>query len=188
MGEKLVKGIILKSRLDFLEATYGPDALESILPHLKGKAKEVFSEPKKIRATSWYDFDINIEVDKVICEVLANGDTDIFRRLGAFTNQFQTTSASKHAYHDPWKYLALHVGVLPRFWKPGRAELVKVNDGEAVIRVYDLKSNRDYCLTNLGFFQTGLELSGARNVVAEETMCTGDPGPHCEYRFTFEWP
>jgi hypothetical protein len=188
MAKQFVKGILLKSRLDFLERNFGADAIERLLPHLKGEAKELFSDTKKIRATSWYDFEINKELDETIRRVLVKGDAGVFWRMGAFTNEFQTVSSSRHAYHDPWKYLAVHISVLPRFWKPGRAELIRVDDGEAIIRIHDLRSTRHYCLTNLGFFHTGLEMAGATEVEVVETQCTEDPKvQYCEYRLRFKW-
>jgi len=187
MAGQKVKGIILKSRIDFLERIYGPTALDKLLPHLKGRTKEVFSDPRKIRATGWYDFEINLEFDDAIFEVLANRDETVFWKMGAFTNDFQTTDSSKHAYKDPWKYLVLHVGIWPRFWKPGRAELIKVSEEEALIHIHEMRGTRRYCQTNIGFFHSGLELAGAREVSVIETQCAEDPKVrYCEYRITFK--
>lgn len=188
MEGQLVKGIILKSRVEYIEKVFGTDALDKMLPCLEGKTKAVFSDPQRIRATSWYDFSINLEFDEAMCKVLADGDTGIFWKMGGFTNEFQASDMSRHAYNDPWKYLTLHVGVWPRFWRPGRAELTKVNDGEALITIYDMRSTRNYCQTNIGFFHTGLELAGAKDVEVVETQCTEDPEvEHCEYRCRFKW-
>jgi hypothetical protein len=186
MPGQTIKGIILKSRLEFLENHYGDGYLDKLLPHLTGEARTLMSNPKKIRATSWYDIKINFQIDNVIRDVFANGDNKIFWKMGSFTNDFKTDDTGRHAYKDPWKFLVLHTGVMPRFWKPGRAELIRVNDNEAIIRFHVTESTRGYCLTNLGFFKSGLEISGAKDVEATETQCVGEGAEYCEYRFRFK--
>jgi hypothetical protein len=91
-------------------------------------------------------------------------------------------------FKSPWKWLKFHTIAFPRFYEPGRLEVIKLNEGECLMRFHDIRNDRHNCLTNIGFTKKGLEMCGAQDVSVVETKCRSDPGSRfCEFRITFRW-
>jgi hypothetical protein len=191
VAEQRIKGMILKGRLQFLEKTFGPASLLKVLAFLKGKTRDVMSDPKNIRATGWYEFTINTELDKAIFKAFGNGDEKLYKQMGGFSNEFQDSVSSLEYFSSPWKYLRMQANSFPRFWDPGRLELIEVKtsgDCEAIYRFHDVRSTRENCLTNIGFVEKGLQMCGAKDIKVWETQCTEDlKVPYCEFHMTFKW-
>lgn len=188
MAVQKMKGTILKSRVDFMKDRFGPGALDRILPKLRGPTKEVMSRPDRIRATGWYDFSVNRELDEAICQVLAGGDTSVYQEMGAFSNKFQGDRSTVDIYTNPWKFLEMHCLLFPRFWKPGRMELIRVGEGEAYVRFHEVRSTWANCQTNMGFIKRGLNMCGAEEVKVEETQCNENRKyDYCEFHITFRF-
>ena len=187
MPEMLIKGITLKSRVEFIIHEYGEGGLQKLVESLEGMTKDLFSDTKKIRATSWYDFKIQVDVDTAIYKVLADGDGDVYLRMGAFTADFQEDNLSIPEYKDPWKFLQLQGVIFGRYFKPGRMELKRVGPTEVCVRIHEFRSSHENCMTNIGFFMKSLENMGLKNVLVEETQCSEDPDmAYCEYRVKWE--
>lgn len=183
----MIKGITLKSRLDFIENNYGKDALQRILPGLSDLARALFSDPRKIRATSWYDFGIQIEVDRAVRDHLADGDEEIFKKMGAWSAEFQREHSTPSDQNDPWKFLQLQAVIFGRYFKPGRMELVRASSSEGYMRLHEFRSARENCDSNLGFLKKHLEIFGLEGVEVTEIQCTEDPKVrYCEYHFKWK--
>jgi len=191
MPEQMIKGMILKGRLLFLDKRFGPGAMFKVLAYLTGRTKEVMSDPKNIRATSWYEFTINKELDRAIFLAFGNGDEAIYKDMGGFSNEFQDSVSVVNNYSSPWKFLRLQANAFPRFWDPGRLELIEVTtsgDCEAIMRFHEVRSTRQNCLTNIGFLEKGLDMCDATAIKVWESKCTEDPKvPYCEIHMTFKW-
>lgn len=183
MDKREIKGIILKSRVDFIITNFGEGGLSKVVARLRGEAKELMIEPKKVRATGWYGFKLQGEIDDAICNVLAGGDEDIFRRMGAWSAEFQERMSTVKQFSDPWRFLTMHSTVFSRFYRPGRMELIKVSDREARMRLHGFMSTGQNCITNMGFISRGIEMAGAEDVTVEEIQCTERDGVEFdEYR------
>jgi hypothetical protein len=183
----MIKGVTLKSRLDFIRHEYGEEGLQKLLPHLKEEARELFANPKRIRATSWYEFDIQVDLDQALCKYLAGGDEGIYRKMGGWSAEFQEAHAALTDFREPLKFLQMHSVIFGRFFEPGRMEVEMVGPTEAYMRIYEFRSVKENCETNMGFLTRSLEIIGASNIKVKETQCTEDPGvPFCEYHIIWE--
>ena len=182
-----IKGIILKSRLDFIEHTYGKGGLGKVLPYLGKTCKDLFSNPAKIRATSWYDFDLQTEMDRAICKYLGKGNKEVYRKMGEFSADFQEQKSALSEFRGPWNFLQMHSVIFGRFFKPGRMELVRKGPNEVHMRLHEFRSNWENCETNLGFLSRSLETIGVKEVNVVENQCSQDPSvPYCEYLITWK--
>src|SRR5512137_893964 len=110
-----IKGLTLKSRYNFVKQTYGKDAFKKVLPQLKQETRAVFEDELKIRATSWYNLDIQTDFETTVCKVLAGGDESIYRKMGAYSVDF-----NESPYPDVTKFLQMYVVIFPRYCRPGR--------------------------------------------------------------------
>ena len=182
-----IKGLTLKSRIRFVEQTYGKDALKTLAKYLKPDTAALVSDPIKIRATAWYDLDIQLELDRNVCKHLAGGDRGVYKKMGAFSADFQSFRAGAKDVRDPIKMFQITAAVFDRYFRPGHMEILKDSEKEAHLRLFDFRSNKENCLSNLGFLEKSLELHGFRPIIVEETQCSENP-PHkyCEYHVKWE--
>lgn len=179
---QFIKGITLKSRLAFVEHTYGRGAIDKVIPQLRGETKMLVSEPLRIKASGWYGFSVQIELDRTICKVLAKGDKGIYRTMGAFSAEYHDKLVSVRQNTDPWRLLNLITITCERFFRPGRSEVIKVSNTEAKILIHDFLSTKENCEGNMGFLKHSLEMSGAKDVEITEPQCSGrNSEVPCEY-------
>lgn len=181
-----VKGLTIKSHISFVEKTYGKGAVAKVLPYLGPTAKPLYSDTKAIRATAWYDLEVQVDFDKAVCKHLAKGDEDVYYQMGAYSAEFGGSSVARET-HDPWKFMQLLKAVFNRYFEPGGLEIVKVGEKEAYLSFMDFRSVRENCLTNLGFLRRNLELCGFKPIIVKETQCSADPKvKYCEYHLKWE--
>jgi uncharacterized protein (TIGR02265 family) len=179
---QFIKGITLKSRLAFVEHAYGRGAIDKVIPHLRGETKILISEPLRIKATAWYGFNLQMELDRAVCKVLARGDSNVYRSMGAFSADYQDKQFSVRQNTDPWRLLNLIAITYNRFFRPGRSEVIKVSDTEATIFIHDFLSTKENCEGNMGFLKRSLEMSGAKDVEVTEQHCSARNSElPCEY-------
>jgi predicted hydrocarbon binding protein len=177
-----VKGLTLKSRYIFVEKTFGKDAIKKVLPFLRPETRALFEDELKIRATSWYDLDIQTDFETTVCKVLAGGDKGIYRKMGGYSVDYNETP-----YPDVSKFLQMYIVIFPRYCRPGRMEVEFVSDTECYVRLHDLTSTFPNCESNLGYIARYMEVLKLKDVRAHETHCTKDPGvKFCEYHFTWK--
>jgi len=182
MAQMRIKGLTLKSRIQYVDQFYGKDALASIMKYLRPETAAVLAEPRKVRATAWYDLRVQVDLDQTIYRHLAKSDAGIYKKLGAFSAEFQSVGAGGHAISDPWKMFQMVGSVFDRYFSPGRLEIIKVNDKEVMLRLFEFRSVKENCLSNLGFLSKSLELNGFKPTIVEETVCSEDPSAkYCEY-------
>lgn len=178
-----IKGLTLKSRIAFIKHNFGPDAIGRLVPNLNGKVRELVENPMEIHSTHWYDFDIQLELDRAICKVLAKGDTAIYRKMGAYSAEFEISEEHSGTPDNMMRFLKLQMTLFSHYFKPGSVEMVPGKENEVLIRVKGFRSVHENCETNIGFLKRAVELRGAEDVTAEETRCSKDPNMEfCEYR------
>lgn len=176
-----VKGLTLKSRYNFVKQTYGKDAFKKVLPLLRPETRAVFEDELKIRATSWYDLDIQTDFETTVCKVLAGGDKGIYRRMGAYSVDFNETP-----YPDVDKFLQMYIVIFPRYCRPGRMEVEMVSKTECYVRLHELTSTFPNCESNIGYIVRYMEVLRLKDIRGVEIQCTKDKGvKFCEYHFTW---
>jgi len=177
-----VKGLTLKSRYKFVKQTYGKDAFQKVLPHLRPETRALFENELKIRATSWYNLEIQSDFETTVCKVLAGGDEGIFRKMGGFSVDFNESS-----FKDVNQFLQMYIVIFPRYCRPGRMEVEMVSDTECYVRLFDLTSTFPNCESNIGYIVRYMEVLKLKDIKAEEIRCTKDKGvKSCEYHFTWQ--
>ena len=181
--KQFIKGITFKSRADFVTDAYGPNAFGKLIPHLSGELKAMVEDPVRVRPTAWYPFDYQQALDEAIYKVLASGDANVFRRMGAFSADYENRNNLIKIFTDPWRFLNHQPTIWSRYFKPGSVDVIRVSDREAKVHLHSFRSSEANCQTNLGYFIRSIEICGAEDVHVVETQCTKDPGvEYCEFR------
>jgi len=176
-----VKGLTLKSRYDFVKHTFGKEAFKKVLPHLRPETRALFEDELSIRATAWYNLDLQTDFETTVCKVLGRGDEGIYRKMGAYSVDYNETP-----YADVSKFLQMYIVIFPRYCRPGRMEVEMVSQTECYVRLHDLTSTFPNCESNLGYIARYMEVLNLKDIKAQETHCTRDLGvSSCEYHFTW---
>ena len=74
-----IKGAVLKSRMAFVEEVAGKDGVARVLAALPPADQRTL---KLVFTSNWYPFPLGRALDEAIVQVLGNGRTDFFERLG----------------------------------------------------------------------------------------------------------
>lgn len=182
-----VKGVVLIARKDFVESAYGDEGWQKILMSLREPHVGVLRG--QLLPFSWYPFSTNQALDNAICQVLASGDTGVFREMGRFSAE--KNLGSVHATFvrgdDPHALIANSRAILRTYYDEG--ERVYERKGEracALITTGEGCYSRSDCETNLGWFERAVEIMGGRNVEAKEISCRGLGAERCEYHFSWD--
>src|SRR6476646_5568059 len=74
-----IKGAVLKSRLAFVQETFGQDGLQRVLAAMAEGDQRTL---KMLFTSNWYPFDLGRTLDDTIVRVFGGGRTEFFERLG----------------------------------------------------------------------------------------------------------
>jgi uncharacterized protein (TIGR02265 family) len=180
-----VKGAVLKSRLAFIEEHFGKDAVQKVLASLAADDQR----PLRLVFTSnWYPFELGRRLDDAIVQVVANGRSDFFERLGAASAE--KNLGSLHAGYltpgDPQAFLAKAPQIYSLYYETGRREYMATGRTSGVLTTYDAETfSGPDCMTVVGWYRKALEMCGASNVSVMEEECRARGGAVCRYKV--EW-
>lgn len=185
MVEAEIKGMTLKSRIEYLTIHFGPDAVDKVFAKLKKKRGDDLS--KKILATKWYPLDLQIDLDDIIKYEFAKGDELIYQKLGAHSADmhYKEKYSGFLKDKDPHNVLNKSIFAFDLYFRPGKAVCTKLGPKETKIEISLFKSNPKNCQTNIGFYKRAVELSGGKDVKVEEKSCTGKGDRVCT--FVISW-
>ncbi len=183
-----MKGVVFTSRHNFVRSRYGPAAWQRVLEVLPPGSRKLLA--KTVKSGDWYPLTLNEEVDRAICRVLAAGDPQIYRTMGAYSADLtiEGTSPGDVEARNPGGFLRAIDRYAPRYYDGSVAVVELPADGHGILRFYGIRSNEPNCESNLGYFGRGIELCGGRDVRAHENRCTRDGGKFDEYEFTWVPP
>jgi hypothetical protein len=180
-----IKGVVLESRVAFLEERGGRRLVERVVARLTDEDRRVLSSV--LLPVGWYDFEINERLDLAIARELGSGDA-VFKQLGEHSARMNLGSSHRTFVrsYDPHGLLKQSAAILRLYYDTGRRTYEKLGDKKAVLRTYDCKSfSRPDCLTNLGWHEEAIRLCGGRSPRIVEVTCRAQGGAICDYQC--EW-
>ena len=181
-----VKGLVLTSRRDWVQRTYGRANWEKVVATLPAESRGILGGT--IHATAWCSLKVNEELDWAICRELAGNDRTIFRRLGAHTaDLIIRTSYPKHVKtRDPIGFLKAVGRQAPRYYDGLEVSADVIDPHHVVLRFSGIVSNVPNCDSNMGYYERGVQICGGTDARGKETACTGDGEPADLYDFVWK--
>ena len=181
-----IKGAILKSRLAFVEQHWGRDGVERVVGSLPDEDQRAL---RTVLTVKWYPFDLGKRVDEAIVQVLGNGRTDFFERLGEASAEknLNTVHAGYLTKGDGHAFLSKSPSIYSLYYETGRREYEPVGPKEGVLTTHDAETfSAPDCLTVVGWYRKALEMCGLKGVQVREEECRAKGGSVCRYRVRWE--
>lgn len=181
MVDPEIKGMTLKSRIEYITLHFGAASVKKVFAKLKEKRGDDLSN--KILATKWYPLQLQSDLDDIIRYDLANGDELIYQKLGAHSADmhYKEKYSGFLKDKDPFNVLKKSTFAFDLYFRPGKALCTKTGPKEIKIEVSLFKSTSKNCQTNIGFYKRAVELSGGKDVKVVERTCTGKGDGMCTF-------
>ncbi len=177
-----VKGSVLKSRIAYVEAQGGAEAVERVLSTLSDEDRTAL---QIILTVQWYPFDLGKRLDDAIVAALGEGKPEYFLKLGEASATKNLTSIHKQFLTpgDPHAFLAKAPTIYGLYYETGSREYQKVGEKEGVLITHDAETfSGPDCLTVIGWHRKALEMVGVTGVKIDEEECRARGGAGCRYR------
>ena len=180
-----IKGTILKSRLTFVEQHWGREGVERVLASLPQDDQQAL---RAILSVKWYPFAIGERLDAAIVQVLGEGKSEVFERLGAASADANLTTLHKQflAPGKPHVFLGKAPLIYGFYYETGSRTYEQTGERSGVMTTRDAETfSVPDCLTVIGWYKRALEMCGAEGVSIVEDECRARGGEVCRYRV--EW-
>ena len=180
-----VKGSVLKSRLAFIEEHGGADAVQRVLSTLSIDHQQAL---KVVVGVGWYPFELGKALDAAIVQVLGDGRTDFFERLGEASAERNLTGAHRSflAAGDPHTLLERAPQIYAAYYETGRREYEQTGEKEGVLTTYDAETfSAPDCLTVVSWYRKALEMCGCTGVKVVEEECRAQGAEVCRYHVSW---
>lgn len=181
-----VKGSPVRSLQKFIDASLTAEQREAVFRGLPPEYATRFSTP--ILATET----IPVHMLNRFTEeaALAKGEpvADFARRAG----QEGASDAVKGVYRffalvlTPTALLSKASHMWASLYNRGRMVIEDQTDGSATIRIVDFPSEVAGCSRITGWIERMAQMTGAKNVVVQQTQCFTKGAPNCEWKVTWQ--
>ncbi|RQW07235.1 MAG: TIGR02265 family protein [Calditrichaeota bacterium] len=185
MGD--IKGLVIQTRLDFLENTDNVNLMNDVMQKLEDPARSAVGE--QVFITNLYPFHLLKDLDTAIGESMQVSLESIFRDIGKrsasliLDRYFYNYVQVKH----PHGFLAHFVRLYPFLWNFGTCSYAKSEEGDAIIHLnYDEDIHKPYCWFVQTLLKTGVEICGGKEVNLREIECEAEGGESCIYKLSWK--
>ncbi len=177
-----VKGVALLSRLLMTREHYGDEALQEALAAVSDDARRALTDGSVI-SSSWYPAEVMKELNQATYRVLRGKDPMVMETLGELTAQLGLSTIHKSKVKErPEDTLSRTPMLWSAFHDTGEIVIIpgdKPNSCVMRISGYELP-HREFCRNLLGWGRKMVELSGGKDIMAEEVSCVCDGADYCE--------
>lgn len=181
-----VKGSPVRSLQKFIDASLTPAQRESVFSKLPPEYADRFRSP--ILATETLPVHMLNRLTEEAA--LAKGEpvTDFARRAG----QEGASDAVKGVYRffalvlTPTALLSKASHMWTSLYNRGRMVIDDQTETSATIRILDFPSEVAGCARITGWIERMAQMTGAKNVVVQQTQCFTKGAPNCEWKVTWQ--
>lgn len=180
-----IKGAILKSRLSYIEETFGKDGLRKVVETLSPDDQRTL---RLVFTSNWYPFALGKRLDDAIVEHLGGGRTEIFERLGeaSAVKNLSSMHAGYLTPGDAHAFLAKAPQIYAMYYEVGRRDYEKTGERSARLTTWDAETfSANDCLTVIGWYRKALEMCEVPGARIRESECRARGGAACRYEI--EW-
>ncbi|HFE63214.1 MAG TPA: TIGR02265 family protein [Caldithrix sp.] len=181
-----IRGLIIQSRLDYIEAKDGGKTYNKVFQKLSEPVRQSVGE--QVFPTNLYPFHQLRDLDLAIGESIDQPLESIFREIGS---QFAQKTLDRYFFNylesqDPQKFLAQIDKLYGYLWSFGEYSYQKNKANSASVRFdYDEDIHKTYCWFMQQFLIKGVEMCGGVDVKLDEKECEAEGGGSCTYRISW---
>lgn len=180
-----IKGSVLKSRIAYVDETFGKEGRERVFQALTDEDRKALS---MILTVKWYPLELGTRLDDAIVRTLGNGKPEFFEKLGAASAEKNLGGVHKAfvTEGDPHAFLSRTPAIYAMYYEKGRREYQKAGEKTGVLTTHDAEVfSAPDCLTIVGWHKRALELCGATDVRVVEEECRARGAPVCRYKVSW---
>jgi len=178
-----IKGLVLKSRLDYVTQFYGEKGCELLLEALPPEGQAIVRDG--VLVSTWYPLDGAIRILVAIDEIFGKGDFALMRKIGSFTAKAALAGGVQQSFvrqNDPSFVLKVAPILFQQYYDTGRVETESRGEEAAVTRVLDFEMPHPVlCYGLLGWIEAAIEIWGGTQVKVSEVKCRCKGDPFCEF-------
>ena len=181
-----IKGAILKTRLAFVEQHWGREGLDRVVASLPDEDQRAL---RTVLTVKWYPFAVGERLDRAIVDVLGEGRTEVFERLGAASADANLSTVHKQFLTPgrPHVFLGKAPQIYGFYYETGRRTYEQTGEASGVLTTYDAETfSTPDCLSVIGWYKRALELCGVQNVSIQEDECRARGGAVCRYKVAWQ--
>ncbi len=177
-----VKGSKLSSKLAFVRERYGDNAVAKVTGAMSEGDQSTL---RLLLDISWYPQELYDRLVETIRDTVGKRDPAILDEIGRHSATHQLTHLLKtYRAKELEQTLRNQVAIHSRVNDPG-SMTVEVTDHRCTIRVSEPKSTLTSCRIARAFYESTVELYGAKHVVVREPECSAKGDSLC--RFEISW-
>ena len=175
-----IRGLIIQSRLDYLEKINNKDAYNQILKRLSEPVRNAVGE--QVFMSNLYPFHLLKDLDLAIGESFKKPLESIFKDIG---ENYAILILDRYFYNsvdgqDPQKFLLHLENLYSYLWTFGQFSFKKKKNQEAVIKFdYDEDIHKAYCWFMQSFLKKGIQICGGKSVKIKEEICEAEGNESC---------
>lgn len=185
--EPSIKGQNISLAKEYLEKTYGPDAVNKVLAVLSVDDRAILS--KRIYTGFWEPEKSFVHLLDAADKVLGKGDYGVCFQCGHYSARQAIPKFFKIfiRFGDPLFVIKRGAAMWGQEHNHGRFEVSAQSDHSAVFRLHEYKTpSPAFCAGLRGYCVAVLEMCGAKNVSIVEKQCTCNGASYCEFEAAWE--
>ena len=182
-SQSKLKGVIFAGRKQFLMDTVGRSGFDRLVASLPEPAAHALRTPL---ASSWYDFETLIEIDRAILAALAARQPNVLALAGAASAELGVGKVYRSLDSEELvKFLESQVAFHKQFQKFGNVRFEKTDRGGRMIYADYPVYSPVYCATAIGFFLEAILRHGGKDPEVREATCHTLGDAVCTFEMTW---
>lgn len=176
-----VKGVVLKSRLGFVQEHFGAEGVAKVMARLSADDQSAL---RLVLPVVWYPFPLGERLDDAIVRACGAGDPLFFERLGEASAERNLTSLHKSFLRpgQPHEFLERAPAIYRTYYETGRREYRKTGPQSGVLTTFDAESySAPDCQTVVGWHRRALTMCGVKGVHVVHAECRARGAAVCRY-------
>lgn len=177
------KGIAVNTRLSWAEEHHGREGVERLLATLTADQRAVLEA--RVLPHAWVPMNLFVALNVNADRLFGKGDLALCKTLGAWAAEKNLPKIFRMFYRlgTPMFVFEKAAKLWSQHYDTGQLvpNSPAANEIRLVLRDFD-DPHRAHCLSVLGWAARSIEMSGGKNVVADETRCRTTGSLVCELR------
>lgn len=180
-----IRGLIIENIVKYVKKRRGQMGVDRLFDYVGSHYGKKITQ-KDIVQHNWYPHRLFRTFVEGAAEVMGKDAGTLATEMGMFSSQnIGFLKFFLKFTKSPEDIITTAMDTWHQYHKMGRIEVVKIENGRCVVRVYDYFGGPYFC-NGLASNMEGFLSYTAKNVHAEEVKCVSRGDDYCEYLITWE--
>jgi predicted hydrocarbon binding protein len=170
-----IRGLVLMSRLEYIEKKYGAEEYRDFLKKISTEEINFLRQP--LDGAFIYPDSILLTIDRIMLEEYLNNDLQAFKELGKWgAENFMYRYFSLYVdLHQPVEFLEQYARLREYLIGSGVMNVHVIDQNHLELSIdYGQRIPKSVCLSEQGFIEGGMELCSGTNISFKESLCASE--------------